>query len=104
MLKNGDETIDPKKIARLYLRGMFTIDFLSVVPLDLLAMVIFPDGTADQLKLMAILKLVRLLRINRIISLLMIKKEDKVKLKLGNLMFYLFLYVHLWACGWFFFI
>ena len=51
---------------------------------------------------MAILKLARLLRINRLIMVLLIDKESKAKLKLAKLMFYLFLYVHLWACFWFY--
>ena len=47
ILPNGDETDDPKKIAWIYLQGMFTIDFLSVVPLDLIAMMIFTERTTD---------------------------------------------------------
>ena len=39
--ENGDETTDPKVIAKLYLKGSFTIDFLSVVPLDLLGKLLF---------------------------------------------------------------
>ena len=50
---------------------------------------------------MAILKLARLLRINRIILMMQTDKETKAMLKLAKLMFYLFLYVHLWACFWF---
>ena len=51
---------------------------------------------------MAILKLARLLRINRIILMMRTDKETKAMLKLAKLMFYLFLYVHLWACFWFY--
>ena len=102
--EKGEDTTDPKKIAKIYLRGQFTIDFLSVVPLDLFGMILIKGNSAEKLKLMAILKLARLLRINRIISMLMIHKGAKVKLKLANLMFYLFLYCHLWACYWFYFI
>ena len=39
--ENGEESTDPKVIARLYLKESFTIDFLSVVPLDLLGKLLF---------------------------------------------------------------
>ena len=45
--ESGEESTDPKVIAKLYLKGSFTIDFLSVVPLDLLGMLFLAgDGEA----------------------------------------------------------
>ena len=54
--------------------------------------------------MVSFLKLVRLLRINRIIVFLRINKEVKAGLKLAKLMFFLFLYAHTVACMWFYLI
>ena len=62
---NGMEIFDSKGMATYYLKTSFTIDFLSTVPFDSVAEVFL--GEAGLFKLLGALKLVRVLRLNRII-------------------------------------
>ena len=59
--------IDPKIIAINYLNGNFWIDFLSTVPLDTMAGMFMNEEEAKRFKLFGILKLIRVVRLNRII-------------------------------------
>ena len=72
----GQECVDPNKIAIEYLKTQFTLDFLSAFPFEVFT---FFGGmvSKQRLKLISFLKLVRLLRINRIIVFLRINKELK---------------------------
>ena len=61
--KNGEEIYDGKKIAKKYaLGGRFWIDFLSVVPFELMS------GGVKSLNLFGLLKLVRITRLNIILN------------------------------------
>lgn len=96
---SGEEIRDGKVIASKYLKGRFTVDFLSTVPFDYIALVscsfhsfkvilytplsdslnlfllqIFLDSaSAKQFQLFGLLKLIRVLRLNRIIMYLNLK-------------------------------
>ena len=106
--KNGETTFKAKEIAKIYLRGYFTIDFLSVIPLDLIGAIFLRGNTTQRLsfhiKVLPLLKLTRLFRINRIILMLMVHKDTKIKLKFFKLLFYIFFYGHLLGCYWFYYI
>jgi len=54
------------------------------------------------LKLFSLLKLVRVLRLERLISKLNLKNEVKTSLKLIKLIFFILLFIHFVGCGWFF--
>ena len=92
--ENGEIVTDQKTIARKYLKGSFTIDLLSTIPLDSMAGIFLDEATAAQFKLFGCLKLVRVIRLNRIIRDLNEPGHFKVILKLCKLTFFLFLYVH----------
>lgn len=62
---NGMEIMEGKQMAIHYIQGQFTIDFLSTVPFDYFAELML--GEAGLFKLLGALKLVRVLRLNRII-------------------------------------
>lgn len=97
----GDEIKDVYKIARKYLfGGRFVVDILASIPLDLILDPIRNDGT--ELNLFGLLKLVRILRLSRIISYMRARDEIKMVFKLMQLMLFLYMYVHLIACLWFF--
>jgi len=64
---NGDIVTDQKTIAIKYLKGGFMIDFLSTIPLDSMASIFLDANTASSFKLFGALKLIRVLRLNRII-------------------------------------
>ena len=98
---NGEIVTDQKTIAIKYLKGSFTIDLLSTIPLDSLAGIFLDEATAAQFKLFGCLKLIRVIRLNRIIRDLNVPGHIKVILKLFKLTFFLFLYVHFQSCVWY---
>ncbi|CAI2370632.1 unnamed protein product [Moneuplotes crassus] len=99
----AQEIYDNKKIAVIYLKGRFWIDFPASIPFDLFTY-IFPILRSNQLTLQMIglLKLVRVLRLSRLITYLNVKSELKMSLKLVKLIFFLILFLHCLACIWFF--
>ena len=76
----GEEIVILKDIARNYLKGMFIFDFLSTLPLDLLAHAFFEsDGLqADDLQVISVLKIIRVFRLQKLIAFL--NETDEVKL------------------------
>ena len=52
--------------------------------------------------MLGLLKLVRILRISKLISNLSVSEEVKALIKILQLLLYLFLYVHLVGCLWFY--
>lgn len=89
------EIFDNRKIAMMYLRGRFWIDFPASIPFDLFTY-IFPGlgGSQLTLQLIGLLKLVRVLRLSRLITYLNVKSELKMSLKLAKLIFFLILFLH----------
>lgn len=57
-------------------------------------------SSSVELQLFGIMKLVRVLRLNRIITYLNVTEELKVGLKLMKLCFFLSMYIHCMACLW----
>lgn len=92
---NGEIVTDQKTIAIKYLKGSFMIDFLSTIPLDSMAGIFLEPAMAQQFKLFGCLKLIRVIRLNRIIRDLNAQSDVKVILKLVKLTFFLLLYVHI---------
>lgn len=87
----GEEVFDWKKIAKKYLLGRFFIDVISTIPLDSL-------GNLAILQAFQLLKLFRLSRISKIIKNLPLKEDVKVMIKVTNVIFMLFIYIHCMAC------
>ena len=94
----GEEILDYKKIAINYLRGIFWIDFLSVIPFEL----ILGDFTENKsiLKSFSLLKMFRVLRLNKFITYLNQNREIKTSLRIMKLCFFLIVYIHLTGCIW----
>jgi len=67
------------------------IDFLSTIPLDSMAGIFLESETAKQFKLFGCLKLIRVIRLNRIIRDMNAQSHIKVVLKLIKLTFFLLL-------------
>ena len=94
--KNGKEITDVKSIAKEYLKGNFMVDFIAGIPLEYF---IASDASDDlTVKLQGLLKLGRLLRINRIIRFLKSNIEVKAGAQLLNLILFLIIYLHFYAC------
>lgn len=66
-----------------------------------MAGIFLDEATASQFKLFGCLKLIRVLRLNRVIRDMNAQSHVKVVLKLFKLTFFLLLYVHLQSCLWY---
>ena len=75
--ENNEEICDRRVIAKHYLRGSFTVDFLSAFPVDLFVALFLGGLSAKQLKLFSLLKLMRMLRLSRIVRALKIQRDLK---------------------------
>lgn len=96
------EIFDSKKIAKVYLLGMFVIDLLPVIQLDYLVRIFAGARDARYIRILGLLKLVRLFRISKIIQNLTITEEFKAVLKIFQLLLYLCVYIHCVGCLWFY--
>lgn len=93
--RTDEEIRDSKKIALRYLiYGRFGIDLFASVPLELII-----TGSSN-LRIIALLKMVRLLRLGRIITFLKTNQKLKISMKLGQLVFFLILAMHWISCFW----
>lgn len=91
--QEGEEIIDKKKIRIHYVTGMFFVDLLSSIPIG----DIFP-GSA--LEVINILKIIRIKRLTRIIDKMNADEERKSIYRMLQLVFYLFLMMHIVGCLW----
>lgn len=80
------------------MKGTFFIDFFATIPIDVIAEVIM-GYEITSLTFFGLLKLGRLLRINKIIQFLKASRDFKAGAKLINLIFFLIIYLHCYACG-----
>jgi len=67
-LKNGDEIDQPCEIATRYLKTTFFIDLIATVPMDLVAKALLIESSS--LQMFRLLKLGRILRINKLVKYL----------------------------------
>jgi hypothetical protein len=96
----GIEVSDPKEIAIHYLKGKFTIDLLSSLPLDVVLK--FATGSErSYFSLFSCLKIIRVLKLSVIIKRMNIKEEYKSLFNLFKLIFFTILYLHIIGCYWF---
>jgi len=102
LTQKGEEIFESRNIARRYLLGQFAIDFLPVLQLDYLANVFGSSSNARYFKMVGLFKLIRLFRISKIIQNLTVTEEFKAFLKIMQLTLYLFIYIHLVGCLWFY--
>ena len=94
---SGDEIFDPKLIAKAYiLSGRFILDLLSSIPFNGI------NSSSDILPIFGMLKLIRVGRISQVIRNLNIRSEPKAALRVLWLIFFLFLYIHILGCLWFY--
>ena len=105
--KTGVEVNDTIQMAKVYTKGQLTIDIFATIPFDSLADAAMTlDDNAQSsasktfFKLLGGLKLIRVLRLNKIITYLRLAEETKALLKLMKLIFLLILYIHIFGCAW----
>ena len=81
------------KIAvRYVLYGRFVVDLIASLPLEIITLVLTTNS--DNLKFLGMLKMVRLLRLGRIITFLKANQKLKFSMKIGQLLFFIFLTMH----------
>ena len=95
----GNEEVSPLKIAVNYLKGQFWLDLFATIPIDSIIQAIV-EAPNQYYGLFGILKLGRVLRLNKIISFLNVTADVKASMKLTKMILFLLLYTHLFACCW----
>ena len=95
--EDNELVLDVKLIRRRYLRSWFAIDLVAIIPFELLAYA--GAGSADDLGVLGVTKLPRLLRLGRVL-----KKLDKFAganlFRIVHLMTGLTLFAHWLGCIW----
>lgn len=90
---------DRRDITRRYLRGWFTIDFLSAVPFDLILNCV--PGVPKLLRLLALARMLRLARLAQFVKNVQSKSDVTPGiLRMVNLVFWILLGSHFVACLW----
>ena len=98
---SGIEVLNLSQIQRHYVKsGNFWLDLLAVIPFD--GIVEWSDAGIHSTSLKAVrcLKLIRLFRLRRLISLLKLHKDLKIILKIVIVLYFLFLFIHIFSCLW----
>lgn len=100
----GAEITDPGMIARRYRRGLFPIDLLAALPLDILLLP-WKDSMIGGISIVLFVRLLRLLRVARLMSIIRAwGRRTSVNagyVRIGKLVLGVTLVLHLLACVWF---
>ena len=95
---NYEEIRERRMIVARYLKGQFTIDLLSALPVDLIASLIFEGLNPKQLKILSLFKLIRMLRLSKVVQMLPARTDNKSTIKIIILLIKVFVYLHCSAC------
>lgn len=82
---DGDILYTPKDVANHYLRGWFTVDFLSCLPVSYFQYILDDSSVLKMLRVLRLLKLLRLFRIKRILDRWEEEMHSASSLKLAKL-------------------
>lgn len=94
--ETGEEISSSKLIALQYIKGRFWVDLMSSLPTDIIEVIFNPTRNVKTvLILLKLLKMIRLARLSRVITYLNLQSNVKMTLRLGKLIFFLILYLHL---------
>jgi len=98
-LGTGEEVTDSLKIIKNYFKsGKLAVDVISAIPFDVIYLF---SSQHEGLQLIALTKVVRLLRLSKIFIFLRAKSHVKLRIKLSQLLFVFAIYLHVTACLWF---
>ncbi|CAD7958568.1 unnamed protein product [Amoebophrya sp. A25] len=101
--------LNPRRIANNYLRGWFTLDFLSSFPFDLI-IPLFVDVAKEDVRVLRMLRIFRLFRLGKLLRIL---RTEQVKefvdsfvsetaSNLITLLAWICYICHLFSCAWYF--
>ena len=95
-IDKGERVVyDRKVVARAYLSGRFTVDFLAAVPLDgIVNLLTSGKLQGNNLRILSLLKLIRMLRLSRMLRAMNVNRALKVQIKVIKLIFQLVLLFH----------
>lgn len=79
---------------------------MSTIPFDILYQLFFQldekdDQSSNNLQIMSMMKIVRVLRLSRLITYLNSSDDIKLSLRLIQTIFLIFVYIHITACMWY---
>ena len=95
---SGEEIMDSLLITKRYIfSSNFVQDILSTLPIN-----VFVEDGPIILELLGLLKILRVFRISSVIMNANTSQENKACLKVLQLVFFMFLYIHLMGCFWYF--
>ena len=89
------------KIAINYLKSRFWIDLFATIPFDTIVELILSQSS-NELQTFGILKLIRIARLNKIVTYMNVKEDVKIYLKLAKMFFFLSIYFHILGWLWFY--
>ena len=99
-INNQGNVIDtPTLIAKQYFKDQFWIDLFATLPFDQFAELIVGEKNILY-QFFGIMKMGRVLRINKIIQFLNVDEDVKASMKLLKILFFLIIYVHSFCCIW----
>ena len=75
----------------------------ATIPFDTIVELIFSQ-TSKEFQVFGVLKLIRIVRLNKLVTHMNIKEDVKISLNLTKLLFYLSIYFHILGCIWFYMI
>ena len=96
----GNEIETPCEIAKHYLKAQFWIDLSATIPIDQIIEAIMQQSN-PYYELFGILKLGRVLRLNKIIAFMNAEEDVKASLKLSKMVFFLVVHLHFYTCIWY---
>jgi CRP-like cAMP-binding protein len=99
-LQSGDEIFNLRLIAKRYLKsGRLVFDLLAAFPFDRIVFSLDPKSSAW--KTLALLRIIRVSRLQNMLTHIRVGDEVKLVIKLMQLLLYLIMYVHVIGCWWF---
>lgn len=108
----GTEIEDSYTMAINYIKSSFVLDLLATVPFDEILSISSEyqkykleskrNGNIPWVNLFALLKIIRVLRLNSIIDFLNSSEDTKSILRVTKMIIYLVIYIHCSACTWWF--
>ena len=97
----NDEVRDTRLIALRYVKSAFVFDLVACIPLDVILSIANSNANHTTLRLLAMIKLIRLVRLRHIIYFLRANKNFKLSLQLFLILCSALLFCHVVACLWF---
>ena len=100
--ETGEERKTRKEIIQNYISSLFIIDFMATVPFYEIFCFVLQGNMSRWVQMLAILKLIRVLRLQRVITYMNTTDDVKLTLQLVKTSIYLVLFIHFTACLWFY--